>query len=171
MEATIAKQGDEAPLENLRDFARQGLNFLNWVDDLSAENECLKQRVAEQNEEITALRKEAATLKEDNASLEMKFSEMSKLSADMAKKSSEEGLKKALTGTINKSRHKRLEKRIVIKEMVMELAIANGITFPEDVAAKLESLDDETPPPAPVSNNVNVQPGGINVQQANNVSK
>ena len=137
---------------------------------MSAENECLKQRVAEQDEEITALRKEAATLKEDKASLEMKFSEMSKLSADMAKKSSEEGLKKALTGTINKSRHKRLEKRIVIKEMVMELAIANGITFPED-AAKLESLDDETPPPAPVSNNVNVQPGGINVQQANNVSK
>jgi hypothetical protein len=53
----------------------------------------------------------------------------------------------------------------------MELALANGIIFPEDVAAKLDSLDDETEPPAPVSNSVTVQPGGLNVLQANHVGK
>ena len=178
MDKTISIQENDAPFQEATDFMEKFMNYFETMKLVMEENKRLKQNIAEQeekiaerDEKIAAQKEEIATLKEEKAASEMKFSEMTKLSADMAKKSSQEGLQKALTITINKSKHKRLEKRIVIKEMVMELALANGIIFPEDVAAKLDSLDDETEPPAPVSNNINVQPGGLNVLQANNVSK
>jgi len=73
----------------------------------------------------------------------MKHSELSKLSVNMAKKSSQEEVIKALRTFVNKSKQKRIEKRMAVKEMVMELAIANNIMFPADLAATLDSLDDE----------------------------
>ena len=73
----------------------------------------------------------------------MRFKEMSKLSADVAKKSTEEELLKALRIFVNKSKRKRIEKRTAIKEMVLELAVANGLVFPDDLAAAVDSLDDE----------------------------
>ena len=56
-----------------------------------------------------------------------------------------EELLEALRIFINKSKQKRIEKRTAVKEMVLELANANGIVFPEDLAATLDSLDDEQP--------------------------
>lgn len=46
---------------------------------------------------------------------------------------------------MNKSKHKKLEKRIMVKDMVLEIANANGIVLPEDLAATIDSLDDEHP--------------------------
>jgi hypothetical protein len=178
MTTTNTIQENEASAQEVDNFLENAMNCFQRLMDVIEENKRLKQHIAEQDkkiaerdEKIAAQKEEIATLKEEKASSDMKLSEMTKLSADMAKKSSQEGLQKALTITINKSIHKRLEKRTAVKEFVMELALANGIIFPEDVAAKLDSLDDETEPPAPVSNSVTVQPGGLNVLQANHVGK
>ena len=73
----------------------------------------------------------------------MKLSELSKLSAGVAKKSSQDEVLKALRTFVNKSKRKKYEKRVAIKEMVLEMANANSIVFPEDLSATLESLDDE----------------------------
>ena len=80
---------------------------------------------------------------EKNAALEMKLSEMTKLSGDVANKSSQEGLLKAVRTFVNKSKHKRIEKRMAVKELLLELANANSIVFPEDLATTIDALDDE----------------------------
>ncbi len=117
---------------------------------------------------------ENVTLKEENEALhqqlqerEMQLNEMSKLSASVAGKASQEALHKALRVFVNKSKRKKIEKRIAIKEMVLELANANGAVLPEDLAATIDSLDDEQSVIGPMT--IQVAAGGINVQQANHV--
>jgi hypothetical protein len=156
------------------------------VDDILAENERLKAENESLNAENESLNAENVGLKEENDTLqtqllterelrtkaEMQLGEMSKLSVGVAKKASQEELLPALRVFVNKSKRKKLEKRIAVKEMVLEMANANGLTLPEEFAAVIDSLDDEeVASPTYVSNTVMVQPGGINVQQANTVSK
>ena len=97
---------------------------------LNAENERLRQQVQEK---------------------EMKLSELSKLSAGVARKSTQDEVLKALRTFVNKSKRKKYEKRVAIKEMVLELANANSIAFPEDLACTLDSLDDEPSEPKVVN--------------------
>ena len=105
------------------------------------------EELEEKQAEIDSLHELLQQEKERNQKLEMRLSEMSKLSAGVAKKSSQEELLKALRIFINKSKQKRIEKRTAVKEMVLELANANSIVFPADLAATLDSLDDEQPDP------------------------
>ena len=99
--------------------------------------------MAEQDEKNEKQAETINQLTEKNAALEMKLSEMTKLSGDVAKKSSQEGLLKAVRTFVNKSKHKRIEKRMAVKEMLLELANANSIVFPEDLATTIDALDDE----------------------------
>jgi hypothetical protein len=149
------------------------------VGDILAENERLKAENESLNAENVGLKEENETLqtqllteRELRTKAEMQLGEMSKLSVGVAKKASQEELLPALRVFVNKSKRKKLEKRIAVKEMVLEMANANGLTLPEEFAAVIDSLDDEeVASPTYVSNTVTVQPGGINVQQANTVSK
>ena len=144
MEETIFdKGGADDNLQALEDFAERGLKFLRYVQQLMSDNEQLRQRVAEQDEKIKKQAETVNQLTEKNAALEMKLSEMTKLSGDVAKKSSQEGLLKAVRTFVNKSKHKRIEKRMAVKEMLLELANANSIVFPEDLATTIDALDDE----------------------------
>ncbi len=72
---------------------------------------------------------------------------------------------KAVRTFVNKSKQKTSKKRTLIKEMVLEFTFANGIVLPEELAQAVYALDDE--PEVPTI--VNVNAGGINVQQANTV--
>ena len=112
-------------LEGMMKMADMTDELLSEIDDLKDENERL-------NEENDRLRQEVQEK-------EMKLSELSKLSVGVARKSSQDELLKALRTFV--------EKRVAIKEMVLELANANGIVFPEDLSATLESLDDEQAEP------------------------
>ena len=144
MEETIFdKGGADDNLQALEDFAERGLKFLRYVQQLMSDNEQLRQRVAEQDEKIKKQAETVNQLTEKNAALEMKLSEMTKLSGDVAKKSSQEGLLKAVRTFVNKSKHKRIEKRTAVKELLLELANANSIVFPEDLATTIDALDDE----------------------------
>ena len=113
---------------------------LEAADTILAENESLKS-------EMDELRAQLQAEKDLRTKAEMQLGEMSKLSAGVAKKASQEELLKALRVFVNKSKRKKLEKRIAVKEMVLELVIANGLTLPEDLAAAIDSLDDEQPEP------------------------
>lgn len=144
MEETIFdKGGADDYLQALDDFAERGLKFLRYVQQVMAQNEQLRQQVAEQDEKNEKQAETINQLTEKNAALEMKLSEMTKLSGDVAKKSSQEGLLKAVRTFVNKSKHKRIEKRMAVKEMLLELANANSIVFPEDLATTIDALDDE----------------------------
>ena len=112
------------------------LKALDKADEQEKTIEALQQ-------EIEGLRQQLQEKEERNQTLEMRLSEMTKLSNGVAKKSSYEELVKALTTFVKRSKQKRLEKRTAVKEMVLELANANGIVFPEELAAMIDSLDDE----------------------------
>lgn len=118
---------------------------LNSMGDLLGENDQLRQKLEHLREENEALHHQFQEEVERNQTLEMRLSELTKLSAGVAKKSSQEELLKALRTFVNKSKHKRLEKRAAIKEMVLEMVNANGIMLPEDLSASIDALDDDDP--------------------------
>ena len=121
------------------------LGLLDTTDELLVEVDRLNDELAGKDAELDNLHQQLQEEKERNQALEMKLSELSKLSAGVAKKSSQDELLKALRTFVNKSKHKRIDKRIAVKEMVLEMAMANSMTFPEDLAATTDSLDDEQP--------------------------
>ncbi len=112
------------------------MKMTDMTDELLAEIDDL-------NDENERLRTENERLRQEVQEKEMKLSELSKLSVGVAKKASHDELLKALSVFVNKSKRKKYEKRVAIKEMVLELANANSIVFPEDLSATLDSLDDE----------------------------
>ena len=138
-------------LDEKRAQIESSMKALDATDDLLAEIDTLTHKVEHLNEECESARRLLQEEKERSQTLEMRLSELTKLSAGVAKKSSQDELLKALRTFVNKSKQKRIEKRAAIKEMVLELVIANGITLPEDLATSIDALDDEEPKPVNVS--------------------
>ena len=103
---------------------------------------------------------------------EMKLNELGKFSVNMAKKSSQEGLEKAFRIYINTSKRKTQAKREVAKTQLLDFITTAKLEMPDDILEALNQLDDEVVvEPTHVNNTVTVQAGGINVQQANAVTK
>ncbi len=103
---------------------------------------------------------------------DMKLNELGKFSVGMAKKSPQEGLEKAFRIYINTSKRKTQAKREVAKTQLLDFINTAKLEMPEDIMEALNQLDDEVVvEPTLVNNTVTVQPGGINVQQANTVGK
>lgn len=120
------------------------LRLMDGIDRLLTDNQELK-------DEIEALQQQLNDERKQKAELEMKINEMSKLSAGVAKKSSEEDLLKALRTYVNRSKRKTIDKRAFAKTATLEIANANGLLLPEDLAAMIESLDDELTDPKVVN--------------------
>ena len=145
--ARDARRALDEERECLTEMARKVESYDRLLDaakDLAAENEELR----DQLQEMTT-----------------KLNEMSKLVAGVAKKSSEDDVIKFIRVFVNRSKQKTAKKRALIKEMVLEFTYANGIVLPDDLMATIYALDDEQEVPTIV----NVNAGGINVQQANTV--
>lgn len=136
------------------------LRLMDGIDRLLTENQELK-------DEIEALQQQLNDERKQKAELEMKMNEMSKLSAGVAKKSSEEDLLKALRTYVNRSKRKTIDKRAFAKTATLEIANANGLLLPEDLAAMIESLDDEQTDPKVVNVSGNYNDihdnGGVNL--------
>ena len=120
-------------LEGFMKMADMTDELLSQIDDLNGENE----RLSVENER----------LRQEVQEKDMKLSELSKLSVGVAKKSSQDEVLKALRTYVNVSKRKTLSKRVAVKMMIMELGNAIGLTFPEDMIATLEALDDEQTEP------------------------
>ena len=105
----------------------------------------LQEKNCKQQKEIERFTKQLADEKKQREELEMKLAELNKLSAGMAKKSSEEAMLKALRTYANTSKRKTVDKRTFAKTAILELANVNGLVLPDDLAATIESLDDEQP--------------------------
>ena len=94
-------------------------------------------------EEVKELREQLLEEKDLRTKAEIQLKEMSQLSAGVAKKASQDELLKAIRVFVNKSKRKKIEKRIAVKEMVLEMVNANSIVLPEDLALAIDALDDE----------------------------
>lgn len=133
--------------KNLKEEAERISGFkraLDAMDDVFKEKERLR---AECDSLLVQLRDERMIRRK----MEMQMNEMSKLSMSVAGKASQEELLKALRVFVNTSKRKKIEKRIAVKEMVLELANANMLMLPADLAATIDSLDDELPEPRVVN--------------------
>ena len=150
MEATReARRQLECEQERMKERTEQMKGFmlaLEATEEVLQENERLR-------EEMDQLRLQLQDEKDKNTKLEMQLKEMTKLSASVAGKASQEEVQKALRVFVNKSKRKKMEKRIAVKEMVLELANANGLVLPTDLAATIDSLDDEQPVEQPQTAN------------------
>ena len=141
----------EAMQELLRQLEHEDEELLARHDELKNRMLVLKTtgEMLEENERLQGKILELQGLlqeeKDRNTKLEMQLNEMSKLSASVAGKASQDELLKALRVFVNKSKRKKMEKRIAVKEMVLELANANGLVLPADLATTIDSLDDEQP--------------------------
>ena len=166
-ESTIFEEQLRAARECLdREHERlqEQMDRLNAYRKILEKNERLMNEVEQQKAEIESLRQQL----DDK---DMKLNEMNKFSVNMAKKSSQEGIEKAIRIYVNTSRRKTQAKREVARAQLLDLIATAKLDMPEDIMEALNHLDDEQPEPAPVGTTVNVQAGGINVQQANTVVK
>ena len=143
MQEPMMNQGAEDPLQDVKALVANWMKCLNDMQQALVENEQLRQRVAALEDEVEQQRKMWQEEKELRTKLEMQLNEMTKLSASVAGKASQEELLKALRVFVNRSKRKKLEKRTLVKEMIMELVVTNGIVLPEDLTTTLDSLDDE----------------------------
>ena len=139
------EQGGGLSPRELEAFARQGAEFFTGFQQVLAGNELLRQQLQEEKEQSVRLDAQLQEEKERNAKLEMQLTEMSKMTASVAGEASQEEVLRALRVFVNKSKRKKMEKRIAVKEMVLELANANGLVLPDDLASAVDSLDDEQP--------------------------
>ena len=174
-------------LERLQEQADKNdavLKLLDQVEDLLAENDQLESELEQQQAENDSLHEQLddkdrrlkemeAQLKEKETQLkekETQLNELGKFSVGMAKKSPQEGLEKAFRIYINTSKRKTQAKREVAKTQLLDFVTTAKLEMPDDIMEALNQLDDEVVVPAPMTN-VTIQAGGINVQQANTVSK
>ena len=143
MKETMMNKGGNDPLQDVKTLVANWMKCFGDMQQALDENEQLRQRVAVLESEVEQHRKLWQEEKELRKMLEMQLNEMTKLSASVAGKTSQDELLKALRVFVNTSKRKRLEKRTLVKEMVLELVLANGIVLPEDLATTINSLDDE----------------------------
>jgi hypothetical protein len=115
-----------------------GMKTLENNENLLQENRRLREELAQE-------RQQNQEEKDKSTRLEMQLNEMGKMTASVAGKASQEEVLKALRVFVNKSKRKKLEKRIAVKEMVLELANANSLLLPEELSSTIDGLDDEQP--------------------------
>ena len=140
------KEKEERLMEYMR--AMDAMEELcSQVEDLKDENERLSQEVEKLAQESEKSAQENERLRREIVEKDMKLKELGKLSVGVAKKSSQEEVLKALRTYINISKRKTVSKRVAVKVMIMELANAIDLSFPEDMVATLEALDDEQSEP------------------------
>jgi predicted RNase H-like nuclease (RuvC/YqgF family) len=150
-------KGFMTALETTEDVLQENERLEEEMEELRTQHqeeiEQLRQQHQEKTEQLRQqyqdekdlLRQQLQDEKDRNTKLEMQLNEMSKMTASVAGKASHEELLKALRVFVNKSKRKKLEKRIAVKEMVLELANANSLMLPEDLSSTIDSLDDEQP--------------------------
>ena len=121
------------------------------IMDVTTENANLNIQLTAQRELFETTAQQLVEEKRLRAEAEMRMAELNKLSSDVAKKSSEEALLKALRTYVSNSKRKRPDKRAAAKEAALDMVLANKLTLPEDLAAAIESLDDDQTEPKVVN--------------------
>ena len=138
-------------LDREREEMRERLEVMDGYSRTLEAVRCLVTENKELQEQVDDLQQQLDNEKQQRAELEMKLMEMNKLTTGMAKKASEDNLLKALRTYVNRSKRKTADKRAFAKSATLEIANANGLAIPEDLAAAIDSLDDEQAEPKVVT--------------------
>ena len=140
------KEGVRDARRALDSKCEEAMESLQQMQGFSRVLEAAEQMLDENvrlREELEELQEQLLEEKDLRTKAEIQLKEMSQLSAGVAKKASQDELLKAIRVFVNKSKRKKIEKRIAVKEMVLEMVNANSIVLPEDLALAIDALDDE----------------------------
>lgn len=132
------------------------------IDDQHDELVTLEKQQEVQDAKMAKLQADYDEVKAERDALRLKLSELGKMTNQVALKTESDALIRALRVYMNISRRKTVKKRGYIKMSILELATASNTTLPADMLEELDTFDDDTPQPQ----QVNVNAGGIYVQQA-----
>jgi len=140
------KEGVRDARRALDSKCEEAMESLQQMQGFSRVLEAAEQMLDENvrlREDLEELQEQLLEEKDLRTKAEIQLKEMSQLSAGVAKKASQDELLKAIRVLVNKSKRKKIEKRIAVKEMVLEMVNANSIVLPEDLALAIDALDDE----------------------------
>ena len=140
------KEGVRDARRALDSKCEEAMESLQQMQGFSRVLEAAEQMLDENvrlREDLEELQEQLLEEKDLRTKAEIQLKEMSQLSAGVAKKASQDELLKAIRVFVNKSKRKKIEKRIAVKEMVLEMVNANSIVLPEDLALAIDALDDE----------------------------
>ena len=112
------------------------LKVMDGVGEVLAENE----RLRDELESVRTMYEEEKALR---TKLEMELAETKKLAVGVANKTTQEAMVKPISVFVNKSKQKRIEKRAMGKSIVLEMAMTNSLTLPQDLLQTIDALDDE----------------------------
>ncbi len=115
------------------------------VEERDGQLEEAQEQLRESQEQLVEREEQLKEAQERVKRMEIQMGEMTKFSVSVTGKTPHEDILKALTTFVKKSKRKRLEKRVMVKEIVMDFANANGIVLPEDLAEMIYALDDDEP--------------------------
>ncbi len=146
--------------------------LLEEYETLKSQNNEMAQEIASANKQLDALtlkneklQSENDELKTERDLLKLQLGELGKMANKVASKTEHEDLIHALRVYMNLSKRKTAKKRGYIKMAILELVAAASVILPEDMKNELETFDDDMQ-----QQQVNVQAGGIYVQQADTVA-
>lgn len=125
--------------------------LLDGLESLMAANRKLVEENKNLEEQLKGYGQQLAAQTEQREHLEMKLAEMEKISRGMAKKASDEAVIGFLRTYVNQSKRKTADKRAFVKQFVLDMVTANGLTLPHEQAAAIEALDDEQSDPKVVN--------------------
>ncbi len=140
------KEGVRDARRALDSKCEEAMESLQQMQGFSRVLEAAEQMLDENvrlREDLEELQEQLLEEKDLRTKAEIQLKEMSQLSAGVAKKASQDELLKAIRVFVNKSKRKKIEKRIAVKEMVLEMVNANSIVLPEDLVLAIDALDDE----------------------------
>lgn len=140
------KEGVRDARRALDSKCEEAMESLQQMQGFSRVLEAAEQMLDENvrlREDLEELQEQLLEEKDLRTKAEIQLKEMSQLLAGVAKKASQDELLKAIRVFVNKSKRKKIEKRIAVKEMVLEMVNANSIVLPEDLALAIDALDDE----------------------------
>lgn len=125
--------------------------LLDGLESLMAANRKLEEENRNLEEQLKGYGQQLAAQTERREHLEMKLAEVEKISRGMAKKASDEAVIGFLRTYVNQSKRKTADKRAFVKQFVLDMVTANGLTLPPEQAAAIEALDDEQTEPKVVN--------------------
>lgn len=141
----------EQQLEEEKQQREERARLDEKIQGITEQNTALLEQLANCDDRNKHISQKLVDEKRQREELEMKLVEMRKLLDNVTKKTSEEAMLKALRTYANTSKRKTIDKRIFAKTAILEMANANGLTLPPDLAATIDSLDDDQTEPKTVN--------------------
>lgn len=129
----------------------------------------LEAEAAERESKCEKMEANMLALKEENKQMKLKQDEMEKMTKQLAKQTDEEGIVKALRTYLGHSQSKRAKKKDLVRGVLQDFVFACNITLPDDVHTLLDNLDKAGPQGGKTV--VNVEKGGVNIQQVNELKR